>query len=125
MSTDKMSTMVRALETIAHSMKQALVLGNDWKREILLSKEAAEQALGQVKGEYFGIPLDDGTVRVPKFQIGDSVKKISGANWSGVVVGTYSSSLTVEGYAVESMYESGSVQIYPAAALERLEGQGK
>lgn len=52
------------------------------------------------------------------FNMGDTVRKRSGSQWHGTVVGTYSTSLTPEGYAVESATESGSVQIYPAAALE-------
>lgn len=54
----------------------------------------------------------------PKFKRGDSVRKIKGSQWSGKVVGEYSTELTPEGYAVESSSEKGSVQIYPAAALE-------
>ena len=57
----------------------------------------------------------------PKFQLGDRVSKIRGSQWTGVVVGTYATTLTPEGYAVESETERGSVQIYPAAALERAE----
>lgn len=53
-----------------------------------------------------------------KFKLGDSVKKVSGSQWHGIVVGTYSTELTPEGYAVESWTEEGSVQIYPAKALE-------
>jgi hypothetical protein len=53
-----------------------------------------------------------------KFAIGDSVHKISGSQWTGRVVGTYSTELTPEGYCVESIAHPGSVQIYPAAALE-------
>lgn len=53
-----------------------------------------------------------------KFKIGDLVKKTKGSEWHGTVVGTYSTTLTPEGYAVESVYELGSVQIYPAQALE-------
>jgi DNA repair exonuclease SbcCD ATPase subunit len=53
-----------------------------------------------------------------KFKLGDLVRKTKGSQWSGVVVGTYSTELTPEGYAVESSSEKGSVQIYPAAALE-------
>lgn len=53
-----------------------------------------------------------------KFKLGDRVRKVKGSQWHGVVVGTYSTSLTPEGYAVESHTERGSVQIYPAAALE-------
>jgi hypothetical protein len=53
-----------------------------------------------------------------KFQLGDIVCKSKGSQWHGKVVGFYSTELTPEGYAVESMYETGSVQIYPASALE-------
>lgn len=56
-----------------------------------------------------------------KFSIGDRVRKIKGSSWQGIVVGTYSTKLTPEGYAVESEREPGSVQIYPAAALEKVE----
>lgn len=53
-----------------------------------------------------------------KFKVGDLVTKAKGSQWTGRVVGTYSTTLTPEGYAVESSTERGSVQIYPAAALE-------
>jgi hypothetical protein len=53
-----------------------------------------------------------------KFKLGDLVKKVSGSQWHGTIVGTYSTELTPEGYAVESSTEKGSVQIYPAKALE-------
>ena len=59
----------------------------------------------------------------PKFKLGDLVRKIKGSEWHGTVVGTYSTSLTPEGYAVESATERGSVQIYPAAALEALKAE--
>lgn len=54
----------------------------------------------------------------PKFKIGDRVSKVKGSQWQGKVVGTYSTELTPEGYAVESEEHLGSVQIYPAQALE-------
>lgn len=60
----------------------------------------------------------------PKFQLGDRVQKISGSEWQGLIVGTYSTALTPEGYCVESEFHPGSVQIYPAAALEKSEGDG-
>lgn len=53
----------------------------------------------------------------PAFNMRDYVEKISGSSWRGHVVGTYSTDLTPEGYAVESDTEKGSVQIYPAKAL--------
>ena len=53
-----------------------------------------------------------------RFRIGDHVRKVRGAAWQGTVVGTYSTTLTPEGYCVESDAHSGAVQIYPEAALE-------
>lgn len=53
-----------------------------------------------------------------RFGLGDRVRKISGSQWQGCIVGFYSTSLTEEGYAVESELHPGSVQIYPAKALE-------
>lgn len=58
-----------------------------------------------------------------KFKLGDRVRKIKGSSWSGLIVGTYSASLTPEGYAVESENEPGSVQIYPVSALEAISSQ--
>ncbi|HKH01936.1 MAG TPA: hypothetical protein VKB08_14600 [Bradyrhizobium sp.] len=52
-----------------------------------------------------------------KYQLGDYVEKKSGSMWHGTVVGFYSTWMTPRGYAVESKYEKGSVQIYPEAAL--------
>ena len=56
----------------------------------------------------------------PKFKLGDFVTKISGSHWTGMVVGTYSTDLTPEGYCVESSVHQGSVQIYPAKALKKV-----
>lgn len=54
------------------------------------------------------------------FQMGDRVRKKSGSEWQGRIVGRYSTALTPEGYAVESESHAGSVQIYPAKALEKV-----
>jgi len=54
---------------------------------------------------------------VRKFNLGDRVTKTKGSNWTGLVVGFYSTSLTPIGYCVESETERGSVQIYPETAL--------
>lgn len=54
----------------------------------------------------------------PTFRLGQKVRKKSGSAWHGTVVGGYRTALTPEGYAVESAYEPGSVQIYPVTALE-------
>lgn len=56
-----------------------------------------------------------------KFKLGDLVTKTKGSSWTGRVVGTYSTALTPEGYAVESSTEHGSVQIYPASALAAID----
>jgi len=53
-----------------------------------------------------------------KFHLGERVTKIKGSQWTGRVVGFYSTELTPIGYAVESETERGSVQIYPEAALK-------
>lgn len=53
-----------------------------------------------------------------KFKLGDCVCKTKGSEWAGRIVGTYSTDLTPEGYCVENIYHPGSVQIYPATALE-------
>jgi len=53
-----------------------------------------------------------------KFRLGDPVRKRSGSNWHGRVVGYYSTDLTPIGVCVESATEVGSVQIYPEKALE-------
>jgi len=60
------------------------------------------------------------------FKLGDTVYKKRGAQWKGHIVGFYSTTLTPEGYCVESSSEVGSVQIYPAAALAlEIESQPK
>lgn len=60
------------------------------------------------------------------FKRGDLVrKKGNKGQWHGKIVGEYSASCTPEGYAVESLLERGSVQIYPASALEAWDGETK
>ena len=56
-----------------------------------------------------------------KFAMHQRVRKTSGSEWQGRICGTYSTSLTPEGYAVESEAHAGSVQIYPAKALEAVD----
>lgn len=52
------------------------------------------------------------------FQLGDYVAKKGRAAWRGKIVGWYRTELTALGYAIESHYEVGSVQIYPETAIE-------
>jgi hypothetical protein len=58
------------------------------------------------------VVTDDGP-----FKLGDLVEKKGRASWRGKIVGEYSTELTARGYAVESVFEPGSVQIYPESAL--------
>ncbi len=53
-----------------------------------------------------------------RWPLGTRVTKTKGSQWTGKVVGFYSTNLTAEGYAVESETERGSVQIYPVGALK-------
>lgn len=55
-----------------------------------------------------------------KYHLGDRLTKVSGASWTGHVVGFYRSTLTEIGYAIESENEPGSVQIYPEKALTKI-----
>ena len=52
------------------------------------------------------------------FDYGTKLRKKSGSEWSGQVVGFYSTEQTPEGYAIESDKHKNTVQIYPVAALE-------
>lgn len=52
------------------------------------------------------------------FKMGDFVAKKGRASWRGRIVGWYRTDLTALGYAIESYFEPGSVQIYPQAAIE-------
>jgi dihydrofolate reductase (trimethoprim resistance protein) len=51
------------------------------------------------------------------YKYGTLLQKKQGSHWRGKVVGYYSTSNTPIGYAIESAFEPGSVQIYPASAL--------
>ena len=57
------------------------------------------------------------TAQTNIFKQGDLVRKKSGSEWQGHIVGWYSTGLTPVGYAVESDSHAGSVQIYPVEAL--------
>jgi len=57
-----------------------------------------------------------------RWDIGDKVRKKRGSQWRGTVCGFYSTPHTPEGYCVDSAYEAGSVQVWPAAALEDWNG---
>lgn len=52
------------------------------------------------------------------YPLGAVMRKKSGSEWQGRVVGYYSTDLTPDGLAIESSAHAGSVQIYPLKALE-------
>jgi hypothetical protein len=54
----------------------------------------------------------------PLWPIGTYVRKKSGSEWHGKIVGHYSTDLNPRGYAVESLLERHNVQVYPEKALE-------
>lgn len=82
-----------------------------------------QQAGGHQNGDEINIVLHKHLLQLNsafpggKFRRGDLVRKTKGSHWCGRVCGFYSTNLTPDGYAVESLFEAGSVQIYPAAAL--------
>lgn len=91
-------------------------------REIFLA-EAYEDEAKRLRGRI--AELEERALPAGKFRLGDRVRKRHGASWQGLIVGTYSTKLTKIGYAVESERESGSVQIYPEAALEHVKDDEK
>lgn len=52
-----------------------------------------------------------------KWGMGDLVAKKRGSAWRGRVVGFYATAHTPVGYCVESLFEVGSVQVWPQDAL--------
>lgn len=57
------------------------------------------------------------------WRLGSLIQKSRGSNWRGTICGTYSTTMTPIGYAVESSREPGNVQIYPEAALMGWDGE--
>ena len=87
------------------------IVGWDWEHDTFRQAHTAVP-LGW-------LPFHDAPTR--KYKLGDMVTKTKGSSWTGRVVGFYSTKLTPIGYAVESTYETGSVQIYPESALALVE----
>lgn len=56
-----------------------------------------------------------------RFPLGSAVRKVSGPEWQGVVVGYYSSSFTPEGLVIECTAPGarGQVHVEPAKRMER------
>lgn len=94
-----------------------------------MSKAVMKQALDAMLKGYAGLNFEAYSAAVgslqaaianpepSKFNIGDMVKKRSGSEWAGKVVGHYSTTLTPAGCCVESSSHAGSVQIYPESTL--------
>jgi hypothetical protein len=90
-----------------------------YRKPWLEEAEAALSAIEAMGAVVVPVKATD-TDKKGQFRIGDRVTKIKGSQWTGRIVGFYSTTLTPEGYAVESETEIGSVQIYPAAAISAL-----
>ena len=91
-------------------LADAFRLGMAWAEKARAESTLAEPQPDALRDTGHSVPA--------KFRRGDLVRKVGGAAWQGRVVGEYSTDLTAEGYAVESEVHRGSVQIYPAKALE-------
>jgi R67 dihydrofolate reductase len=106
------------------SIEATEILLDDFYERVAMARRIANKVIAYIPDPDY--PITEVVVRDPKsthsFQIGDLVSKIKGSCWTGRVVGTYSTALTPEGYAVESRTETGSVQIYPASALILADG---
>lgn len=60
-----------------------------------------------------------------QFPLGTRVRKISGPEWEGMVVGYYSSTFTPEGLVIECTAEGarGQVHVEPAKRMEKSDGR--
>lgn len=59
------------------------------------------------------------------YKYGTFLQKERGSRWRGKIVGYYSTLNTPIGYVIESVFEPGSVQVYPASALVLWEPEKK
>lgn len=112
----------KALISIFHAAGHKLEFDNTNKVFLEKMREAMRKIMSEsyIKGSHDAFDAQKKAGRGTNFVRGDLVRKRSGSQWEGHVVGEYSTSLTPEGYAVESSAHPGSVQFYPAAALEKI-----
>lgn len=94
-------------------------LSRAWtKVEKIRAKQAAKPTGSALPIAY---PPSPTVTEACKFRLGERVTKTKGSSWTGRVVGFYSTALTPAGCCVESETETGSVQLYPEAALASTE----
>ena len=121
----------RSVEPIVRALNASVAVGSDgdWVSIRREHRDAAVRMLSDLDADFRHVyqayaeaqkranrPAQ--TAPQGKFRMGDLVKKSTGSEWVGRVVGWYSTEQTKEGYAVESSAHRNSVQIYPAKALE-------
>lgn len=125
------------MEALDLAIFRGYVHGQDDERAKSDAMATADRLARRMGGRF--VPNDDHTVDMPdmiradpadeeparRFTHGQRVSKTKGSKWTGRVVGFYSTALTPIGYAVESETETGSVQIYPEAALAAAQDQGE
>ena len=95
-----------------------------WNDMLLLKSEIEKARVllsTRVEASRLDSAMDDIEETHSTFNLGQRVRKTKGSQWQGRIVGWYTTELTKEGYAVESEREKGSVQIYPASALEKID----
>jgi len=105
----------------AQTEQQPLAWLIDWPEEPELGHYFSDEPNEHARSRPLYAATIAQTAPLGKFRMGDLVKKSTGSEWQGRICGTYSTPLTPEGYAVESEAHAGSVQIYPAKALEAVE----
>lgn len=89
----------------------------DYGQDVFRDRARAALAAMQPRGEQQDWPAD------AAFPNGALVQKKGRASWRGKIVGWYRTDITALGYAVESAFEPGSVQIYPETALLAWDGE--
>lgn len=101
---------------LAEARMEDLTSARDEYQELKSQKDRIEaKERDRLKAE----GLREAQLFTDAWPVGAQVAKKAGASWRGKVVGYYSTQLTPRGYAIESDFEPGSVQIYPETALVR------
>ncbi len=111
---------IQELRTVARQLCVEHELQQDATpiQTMIILSNLVKSLSAQIKN-YEETPMPTSTYRPAgaKWKIGDAVQKKQGSHWRGKVVGYYSTETTPIGYSVESLFEEGSVQVWPEAAL--------
>ena len=80
-----------------------------------------DEALDAIRWLLAALEQDECNLLAYRYPLGAPVRKASGPQWHGVVVGYYASSYTPEGLVIECTAEGarGQVHVEPAKRMER------